>query len=185
MNSPPVRRPGRPGYSLIEVLLAVGIVSMTLSAIAVSLQAMYRAERTLKANAVHGQTVPRLALQLRKDTHAAGTATLLNATDPSAGVLLTLPTSDDTVEYQSAAGRVMRTRRRGEVELGREIYALDKTTTLQWRTIESPSPRVELEIDRLVGKIDSADARQRDRIIAAVALHIVDETTGGSNASRE
>ena len=173
------------GYSLIEVLLAVTIISIVLTAVAVSMQTMYRADRQLKDNAAYGQVVPRLSLQLRTDVHAASEAVVVNAPRAAAGVVLTLATSGELIEYQSEAGRVIRTRRRDQEELGREVFSLGKDATLQWRTVEAPTPMVELEIVRAMGKIDAADSRQVDRVVAAIGIRQPRQQEGGADASIE
>lgn len=175
----------RRGYSLIEVLMAVAIVSMVMTAVAVAMQAMYNVDRQLKDNAAHGQVVRRLSLQLRSDAHMASDVALLDAEDEPAGVLLTLPAAGEVIEYQSNAGRVIRTRRRELEELGREVYSLGKTTTVHWRIVESPSPIVELKMVRPTGKIDSADSRQIDRVIAAIGIRVTRVEEGAADAPME
>lgn len=177
-----LRRQSRSGYSLIEVLLAIAILSMVLTATAVALRAMQQVDRQLKDNGAYGQVVPRLSLQLRSDLHAAGDVAMLGAPDEPAGISLTLAATGEVIEYQATAGRVVRTRRRGQEEIGHEVYPLGKTATLHWRTFASPSPMVELEIVRAIGKIQAADARQVDRIVAAIGIRVPQAKEGAADA---
>ncbi|MDP6469161.1 MAG: type II secretion system protein [Pirellulaceae bacterium] len=179
MNSQSSRR----AYSLIEVLLAVTIVSMVMTAVAVAMQAMYRVDRQLKDNAAYGQVVPRLSLQLRTDTHAAGDVALLDGPKGPGGVSLTLAADGEVIVYQSEAGRVLRTRRRDGEELGHEVYYLGKTATFRWQKTGPPSSMVELEIVRAMGKIDSADSQQVDRIVAAIGIRTPHRKEGALDAS--
>jgi prepilin-type N-terminal cleavage/methylation domain-containing protein len=182
---PKVAGSRRLGYTLIEVLVAVGIVSMLMTAAAVALQTMYRVDRQLKDNMAYGQVSPRLSLQLRIDVHSATDITMLEGPNETDGLSLTLATTGERIEYRSEVGRIVRTRRLEEKVLGREVYYLGKTATFRWTKTSHPSPRVELEIVRLMGKIDSADARQVDRVVAAIGIRNRYEEEGVADASNE
>ena len=173
------------GYSLIEVLVAVGIVSMVMTAAAVALQTMYRVDRQMKDNMAYEQVSPRMSLQLRSDVHSANDVTMLEGPNETDGLSLLLATTGETIEYRSEVGRIVRTRRREEKVLGREVYYLGKTATFRWTKTSLPSPQVELEIVRVMGKIDSADARQVDRVVAAIGIRTRHEEEGVPDASSE
>ncbi len=179
------RRRSRAGYSLIEALVSVAIVSMVLTAAAVAMQTMYRVVRQLKDATAYGQVSPRLSLHLRIDAHAATDVSLLNGPNGADGLSLTLAATDEVIEYHSEAGRIVRTWRRGGKELGREVYYLGKTATFRWQKTLLPSPLVELEIIRVMGKIDSADSRHVDRIVAAIGIRVRGEEKGAADASNE
>ncbi len=175
----------RAGYSLIEALVSVAIIAMVMTAAAVAMQTMYRVDRQLKDNIAYGQVMPRLSLQLRTDVHAATDVSLLIGPNGADGLSLTLAASDEVVEYHSEARRIVRTWRRDGKELGREVYYLGKTATFRWQTTSVPAPMVELEIVRVRGKIDSADSRQVDRVVAAIGIRVPRKKEGVADASNE
>jgi len=175
----------RPAYSLLEILLAVGVTSLVMSAVAVSMHTMLSVDRTLKVDAVYGHVMPRLSLQLRRDAHAADTVVLKDEADDTAGMVLTLAAENEVVQYESAAGRVTRTWRRGGEPLGREVYALGKTTQLRWKTLTMPTRLVELEVTRTMGKTDSADSRQTDRIVAAIGIGVPRDNRSSDDATTD
>jgi len=178
-------RRSRPGYSLIEVLVAVTIVSMVMTAVAVAMQTMYRVDRQLKNNMAYGQVSPRLSLQLRTDVHGASDVAVLDGANAAGGILLTTATTGEVIEYRSEVGRIVRTWRSDGKELGREVYYLGKTTTFRWHITSLPSPMVELEIVRKMGKIEAADSLQVDRFVAAIGIRGPGKEEGGADASDE
>ena len=126
-----------------------------------------------------------MSLQLRTDVHAASDVALLNGPNEPDGISLTLANEGEVIEYQSKVGRVVRTRWRDGRELGREVYYLGKTSTFRWRKTALPSRLVEFEIVRAMGKIDSADSRQVDRIVAAIGIRTPRGKEGATDASPE
>ena len=171
----------RRGYSLLELLLVVSIFSMVMVAVAFSLQVMYRMDRQLKEDFTYAQVVPRLSVQLRSDVHAARDVALLEVADEPPGVSLAMAAAGEVIEYRSEAGRVVRIWRRDDVELGREVFSLGKTSTSQWQKIETPSAMLELEIVRPRGKIKSEDARQVDRLVAAIGIRAANLMEAGAS----
>ncbi len=188
------RLPGRRGYSLISMLMSIAIISLALTSVAIAMHAMYGVDRRLRDQVAYEQTVPRLSLRLRRDAHAAGGVRLGEGTDGPDRLILEYDA--EQVEYRAEAGRIVRTRRSldeqsANVVLGREVYSLGEQTDMRWHVVNGAVPRLELEIRRPAGRIDSADALQVDRIVAAVGLHANRRTAtrqaapGGSDAANE
>jgi hypothetical protein len=92
------------------------------------------------------------------------------------GILLTMATTGEVIEYHSTAGQIVRTWQRDGKKLGHEVYYLGQTTTFRWQITQLPSPLVELEIVRAMGRIDSADSRQVDRVVAAIGIRVSGES---------
>src|SRR5262249_7667548 len=82
-------RPGlvRRGYSLVEIVLAMGAVAIVLGLCAGLLHVLLRLDRTGRTHLVESATIGRLARQFREDVHASRRAVASAAGDAPAAML--------------------------------------------------------------------------------------------------
>jgi prepilin-type N-terminal cleavage/methylation domain-containing protein len=65
------RPPNRPGWTLVELLVVISIVSFLLATVAVTVQTLLRRQRDFDHQRAEQQQLVRLARQIRRDIHAA------------------------------------------------------------------------------------------------------------------
>lgn len=140
LSSPPRRRSARRGYSLIELVLVIAIVSVLMTLSAGLFVALSRAER----NAVRSISTQRqwgqLQAQFRQDVHRARTVSLASADE------LRLDQPDQAeIRYVIQADELVRTMT-SEAGTHREQYRLPRTAWAFAVTGESP------RIVRLIAK---------------------------------
>jgi prepilin-type N-terminal cleavage/methylation domain-containing protein len=169
-------RPSRRGFTLIEVVLGVGAVSIVLGLCAGLLHVLLRLDRTGRAHLVETATVGRLARQFRQDVHAAAVTKPDRDDGGPAATLELTPNSPDgrRVVYAASPSAVVRTQHRGAVVERRETYALPSCRDPRflvhaaegkvWASLRLPRdvegvagtgpkrPRHALQIDALAGR---------------------------------
>lgn len=157
----------RRGYSLVEMIVVLTLISVALSSIALVLHSLHRAERRLRDDGDFARTVQRLETQLRADAHAArGGGQIAFGNAPSALTLL-MP-GEQTVTYTIEPGGVERLVRQGEATKHREWFAL-AGASLAWSSnstgpqeyvatliLEASNDR--MRADQLAAKIIRIDA---------------------------
>jgi prepilin-type N-terminal cleavage/methylation domain-containing protein len=172
------------GFTLVEVLLAMGALTIVLGLCAGLLHVLLRLDRTGRDYVTETASVGRLARQFRTDVHAASESRALDPdqTQP-ARLKLTLP-DDRTIVYEARPRIFRRTeRRRGAVER-QETYSLPFCRAgqfvvkrdqgrlwVQLRLCRGAEPagrggagilRHDLQIDALAGKDTRAEPANRD-----------------------
>jgi hypothetical protein len=117
-----MRRGSRGGYSLIEVVLVVGAVSIVIGLCGTLLHGLLRLDRAGRSFVSDTSVMARLAHQFRDDVRSAGA---VKSTATGAAIELTLA-DDMVVQYQVEGGRLLRLERRKETEKRRESYAVER-----------------------------------------------------------
>jgi type II secretory pathway component PulJ len=117
-------RSSRRGFTIVEVLLVVGAVSLVLGLCAGLLHVLLRLDRTGRAHLVETTTVGRLARQFRQDVHAATRAKPVAGADgPLSNLELAFP-EDRIVAYEAREHALVRTQNHGAEVERRETYTL-------------------------------------------------------------
>ncbi len=163
----------RGGSNLVECLIAISLIAVVFSTIAVAMSGLRRGNRRVRQEAQVELDLQRFSSQLRADAHLALSVDLENPTDPDgAANTLALTLMDErSVRYTLQAGSIQRVLRQGEEPRHRETYRLPPSCTADWQVdADRPSPMVSLKIDP--GAADSTGPLgfQAMRIDAAVGL---------------
>jgi type II secretory pathway pseudopilin PulG len=166
----------RNGFSLIEILMVMGGVSLLMGLCAGLLHVMLRVDRTGRSHLVETTTIGRLAQQYRRDVHAARLARPTSGGDPPAGTLELTLADDRSVSYQSHGHSIDRIEHHRGDMARRETYRLPfcerpgfvvrDDDGLSWAVLRLPradepgpaSLRHDLQLDALVGR----DHRRND-----------------------
>ena len=101
----------RQAYTLVEMIVAIGLTAVTLSVTAMTMHSLHRAEHRIRDDFQQQRTLKRLATQLRQDAHEASTALVMNDQDPNnpAARQITLAMSDGkSVRYAVHTDRIER-----------------------------------------------------------------------------
>jgi len=163
----------RRGFTLTETVVAIGLVSATLTAVAVATAGMYRACRHVRQESAVGLELGRLASQLRADAHGALSVEVQSADDAegdAGALLLTLP-DGGSVRYTLRTGHVDRVLRRGDEVPHRETYRLPPALVARWQIERGRTvPLVSLLLEPGPVGTSGPLGRQPVRVDAAVGL---------------
>jgi prepilin-type N-terminal cleavage/methylation domain-containing protein len=123
----------RSGYSLIELLVVIGIMGTAMVIVTLSMHTLYRADHRLRYDWDRQHNVERLTWQLRSDAHAADSVTVSKKPDdPLARVLtLSLPGAR-TIEYSLAKQGVDRTLKREGTAEHHDRFPFSSTSGNFW-----------------------------------------------------
>ena len=163
----------RQGYSLVECLVAIGLISATLSTVAVATSGMYRCCQRVRGESVTELELERLAAGLRADAHQALSVKLDGHTDTEEAVdTLVLTLADErSVQYTLRAQRVERVLHYGDEVRHRETYRLPASFTARWEIERNRLlPMASLLLDPGPVGSNSPLGFQAMRIDAAVGL---------------
>ena len=156
----------RGGFSLVECLIAISLMAVVFSTIAVAMSGLRRASRRIREESQVELDLERLSSQLRADAHLALSVDL-EAPD---ALLLTLR-DERSVRYTLQARSVERVLRQGEEPRHRETYRLPPSCTADWQVdADRPAPMVSLTIDPGAAGSTNPLGFQAMRIDAAVGL---------------
>jgi prepilin-type N-terminal cleavage/methylation domain-containing protein len=144
----------RRGYSLVECLVAMTVVSAVFAPVTLLVHALYRAESRVRDAVAGDRELDRLAVQLRQDAHQALSATVGGGSGPRE-LTFRWP-EEQTAQYTLSPGQIERVVRQGEVVLHREGYAAPPSAAMHWEIQAGHAlPLVALRID--VSATDSRD----------------------------
>jgi prepilin-type N-terminal cleavage/methylation domain-containing protein len=124
-------RPGgtRAGFTLIEMVLVIGAISIALGLCAGTIHALLKVHRSSREHLTDVTTVGRLALQFRRDARAAtGAKTIGDAGGAATGLELTIP-DDGTITYRADRDGLIRTERRSDEDGRRDRIFLPRRGT--------------------------------------------------------
>ncbi|MGO8751032.1 MAG: prepilin-type N-terminal cleavage/methylation domain-containing protein [Thermoguttaceae bacterium] len=124
----------RSGHTLIEMLVALMLITFVFGTIGLMMHVAGDANRRVRDEVELEHGLSRFAAQLRSDAHQAQSATTRDSAAPQAraSVLsLALP-EQRTIEYALVPHRVERVVRRGEAVLHRETYPLPASSLARW-----------------------------------------------------
>ena len=163
------RRQPRKAFTLIEMILAVTVISFLLGSVAVALHLMFQVDGRLRKDLSYAVLLPRLSVQFRQDAHESLSITITDNQDESQ--VLTLEHGEDQiVRYQSSADGIVRRAYRDDEKLHHEVYAI-QADAVRW-AFDEQTRILQLRIERNVGQIKGAqDALQVHLIEAVVGLN--------------
>lgn len=151
-----------PGFTLVEVVIAVSMVSFVMGGAAVLLQGVWRVERSTRHHAQNLAADFRLAESFRSDMHLADTS----AAAPLAGVesanQLALTLVDGrTVEYTADLAQVERVVRRGGEIISRDTFLLKPQATVRWQADSDDAAMISMLVSAPLGteQFDLSDVR--------------------------
>jgi prepilin-type N-terminal cleavage/methylation domain-containing protein len=163
----------RRGFSLVECVVAIGLIAVAFTTVAVATGGIRRALARLRADVEIELAIERLAIQLRADAHEALAADLpapVEQAAPAGSLRLTL-NGQRRIDYSIRADRIERVVRRQGTVAHRETYRLPESPAACWAlSSEGAAPIVALKIAPAPpGGADSI-ARRGVEIQAAVGL---------------
>lgn len=140
----------RRGYSLVECLVAIGLIGATFSTLTVALTGVCRCCQRVGEESATEIELERFAAALRADAHVALSASLEDAADPNQPArVLRLPLADEqSVKYTLRAGYIERVLQSNDELRHRETYRLPKSFATRWQVDRDRSrPMVSLMLD--------------------------------------
>jgi prepilin-type N-terminal cleavage/methylation domain-containing protein len=161
----------RRGFTLLEVIVAISMVSVVMGGAAVLLQGVWRVERSVRHHQVDLAGAFRLSESFRNDVHAAqpDKVSLARSATGTAKLVLTLP-DERIVEYTAGAAQVERIARRGSEVLHRDTFLLKPESTVQWQlaAADNASQLISMLIAAPLGSEQLDMAEQRTLRIEAM-----------------
>ena len=138
----PARR--RRGYTLVECLVALSLLSVTLTTVALTLHTLYQADHRLRDELAYESELERFTAQLRTDAHPAVEATIDSSTvEVSAADSLELSLgADRTIQYSILPERIERTAHQADTVRHRESYRLPPSASAKWQMQEDRTPPI-------------------------------------------
>jgi type II secretory pathway component PulJ len=115
------------GWTLLETMVAHGLLVLIMTLTALLIAALSRAERNAVRSCVTQQSLSRLDELFRRDVHRAASATVANQADQSAELLLTVSV-DEHVRYVIASGNLERT----ATAAGKEHHETYRLPNARW-----------------------------------------------------
>jgi prepilin-type N-terminal cleavage/methylation domain-containing protein len=161
----------RRGYTLVELLVVISIVTVALTSVAVALHSLFQVDKQLRQELADAATLTRLAARLRSDAHGAEKAELMAGQTGTGGAAFTAQ-DGRRIEYREESRRLVRTARRGDNVEHRDVFALPDHASAAWKIgKEGATTLVSLAITQQRGRIETAaDARRMVSIEAAVGI---------------
>ena len=159
------RRPA--AYTLLEVTVVASILSMLMLVTATTMLAMYSGSRRLRESTYLQSSSANLALQLRRDVHAARDVSVRNGAKGEVIGLIVSRGGDLQVEYTAEDAGVRRVVRRGDQRIHRELFRLDaKRHRIAWRVVDGPPRHVVVDV-RYVGSPANSEQTNSDKTNSA------------------
>lgn len=160
-------RPRRPGFTLIEMLVAMSVITVALTAVALTLHSLYGVDRRLRDGMAAEANLERLTLALRADVHSAVEAQL--AADDSgreSALVLSLP-ADRSVTYTFRPHGIERLAIR-EGRESREAYRVDSSAAAWEIAAEKTPARVTLRFPPADISRRTSNLRREIAVVATV-----------------
>lgn len=160
----------RSGYSLIEMLIVISVISIVLATVAVALHTLVNVNRQIRDELPNSAMFTRLALQVRGDAHQALQFAADVRTDGTSLARFTL--RDESVAlYETKPAVFVRRLMRGEQQVHQEVFRIGRETSYRWSTRDEPRTIVTLSVRRRSGKFaDAAGGEFTETIDAALGL---------------
>jgi prepilin-type N-terminal cleavage/methylation domain-containing protein len=152
----------RRGFTLVEMTVVVSLASIVLGGVAVLLQGVWRAERSVADHRAIRAAMFRLGELFRADVHAGKVADAMTPPDGATAdkIALALP-GDRTVEYSWANAQIERVVRvNGEI-VHQDTFPLPAGATAVWQVADAEPRLVTLLITMPLGvkQLELADER--------------------------
>ena len=160
----------QPGFTLIEILIVIGLSSMVITTVALTLHLLQRMTYQIRSELPHSAAMMRLALRLRADAHDA--MQFSTSSNSNGGDVARFTQFDEiTIVYEAQSSNVVRRVFRNEQQIRQELFRMPEGTELGWSTDKDPPTVVTLLLKRDIGRIPHAtDATHVDRIDAALGI---------------
>lgn len=152
------------GFTLLEVIVAISLVSVVMGGATVLLQGVWRVEHSVRHHQADLAGAFRLSESFRNDVHATqpDMVSLARSTTGTATLVLRLP-DERIVEYTAGAAQVERIARRGSEVLHRDTFLLKPESTVEWQlaAADDASPLIAMLIAAPLGseQLDMAEQR--------------------------
>lgn len=161
------------GFSLVECVVAMGLVVTTFTIAALATGGIQRALARVRADVEIELALERLAIQLRTDAHEAIEADLAASGEPKppAGTLRLALAGQRRIDYTIVVERIERRVHRGGAVTHRETYRLPESTAAHWELSgEASATVVALKVDPAPAGSARSIASHGVEIQAAVGL---------------
>jgi prepilin-type N-terminal cleavage/methylation domain-containing protein len=144
-------RKQRRGYSLVECLVAISLMSTTLGVVAITLHSLRRQDASLRQDLEQAREFHRFVQRWRDDVHGARAASNGDGrqAENSNAVLRLTMNSTETIEYTFEQEQVLRTHRVGNKIRHRDSFGLPDAASCRWIIERDRAiPRVRLNRQR-------------------------------------
>lgn len=167
-----MKHPAR-GFTLIELVVAMVLVSTLLTVVAMALGGLARADRRARERIDRDRNVQRFVSRLRQDIHQARTCTISLADDNTDAVpstprqtLVLACDEDDTIRFEPTKAGIVRTVTRGGVQQHHEPYVWGSSGTVAW----AMDTTHELPLAILTLTIAGGPKRPTERLVVRTTL---------------
>lgn len=152
----------RRGYVILELLLVISSLVVVLGLCVGLIHSLLRLDRVARDHLAETTARDRLARQFRRDVRAASRSSLKAGAAPAPKLELTGP-GGRIVEYAPGDGRVIRSERDGDRQVGREDYRLPSRPVTGFRSLEEDgAPFVVLSLRRKADASTAGRAREAE-----------------------
>jgi len=158
------------GIALVELLVVIALVSVIISAVAICLHGMYRANQRTRESMAGRTAISRLSLGFRADAHAAAAAAVDAKTSKKPASIVFSQPAGRTVGYRFERSRVLRVVRQDGEVAHRDAFRLPRRTEIQWESAGDGKPFVSMVID-YVSESGADETACQQRVEAAIGLH--------------
>jgi prepilin-type N-terminal cleavage/methylation domain-containing protein len=160
----------RGGFTLVEMLIVIGLMSTVFAAVALTLHSLLRVNNHIREELPNSASLLRLSLQVRNDAHSA--TSFATETAPAGGQLARFQLGSDAfVTYQATNGGIVRRASRGQQQVHQELFRLNGKSNAEW-TRDDSTHLVTLQLKTHTGRIPQAiDSTLIHTIQAALSLN--------------
>ena len=161
------RAPVSRGYSLVELLVVLSLMSVLLLSVGVTLHTLRKLNQQIQSELASSAILDRLSLMLRDDAHSANQCSIETST--GSDVVARFPrTNESVVIYETEPNRIVRKHRQGERQVQQEVFRLSHGNSVEWTTTTDPTQSVTLRIEQPWGKV--SDGVRVYRVTATIGL---------------
>ena len=133
------------GFTLIELMVVIGITATFLAGTTAVLHRLFQSERSVRDSVQEVHSIARLAEQVRLDAYFAESAELVTGSADAANALELKLDDVRTVTYSIADHRIDRLARERDEVTHRERFPLRTSVRSAWR-VQSISPHAVVEL---------------------------------------
>lgn len=138
----------RHGYTLVEIIVALAVISGVLASATWVLHRMHRAERQVRDRTAESLSVQQLSDRLREDAHASQGAEL-EAGDPARRRLVLTQIDNRRVSYFATDSAIVREVRVGEILKHRDHFPLAAQSATWEIDASGDRPLVTLQVETM------------------------------------